>query len=77
MKLNLNRYVDHQKFLDYYAVWQKAAPDEVADAFVYMNDTLEMCWRAAADLFEDRATPEHALAMYDRLINRIERAKKR
>ena len=49
-------------------------PAKVHDAVVFASDTLELSWAAAQAIFEDRATPEAALAIYDRVRARIEEA---
>ena len=55
-------------------VWGARTPDGVRDAAVFVTDTLELCWAAARAIFEDKATPEAALAIYDRVRARIEEA---
>src|SRR5260221_35716 len=42
-------------------------PAAVRDAAVFVTDTLELCWAARQSIFEDKATPEIALAVYDRV----------
>lgn len=49
-------------------------PAAVHDAAVSVTDTPELCWAAAQAVFEDRATPGAALAIYDRVQARIEAA---
>jgi hypothetical protein len=48
-------------------LWRGYIPGDVTDAAVYVVDTLELCWAGAMQVFEDKATPELALAIYDRL----------
>ncbi len=44
----------------------------VRDAAVFAADTLDLAWLAAQAVFEAKAKPEHALAIYDRLMNLLE-----
>jgi uncharacterized protein YjaG (DUF416 family) len=46
-------------------------PDNVRNAAVFVVDTLDLCMAAARSLFENRATPEHALEIYDRIVARM------
>ena len=46
-------------------------PLDVHLAAVYVNDTLELAWRSAQSVFEERATPQLALEIYDRINQRI------
>lgn len=47
-------------------------PTAIHDAAVYVTDTLDLCWAAAQAVFEDKATPESALAIFDRMKSRIQ-----
>lgn len=47
-------------------------PREVHDAAVFVTDTLDLCWAAAQAVFEDKATPEAALAIFDRVNSRMQ-----
>lgn len=49
-------------------------PDDVRDAAVFVTDTMELCWAAAQAVFEEKATPEAALAIYDRIRARMAEA---
>jgi hypothetical protein len=42
-------------------------PDHLVDAAVYVNDTMEIARIIADDVFQDDATIEAALAIYDRI----------
>ena len=42
-------------------------PPYIVDATVYVRDTLNLAWKAAESVFGKRATPEIALALYDRI----------
>ena len=52
-------------------VWGSHMPSDVCDAAVFVTDTLDLCWASARSVFGDNATPEHALAIYDRLVAQI------
>ncbi|MBP7861644.1 hypothetical protein KA183_08170 [bacterium] len=45
---------------------------EVREASGFVVDTLDIAWSAAKSLFGDKATPDHAIEIYDRMILRIE-----
>lgn len=49
--------------------WKHRIPANVRDVAIYVTDTLDLCWAAAQAVFEDKATPEVALAIYDRMTN--------
>jgi len=46
--------------------------NEVREASGFVVDTLDIAWSAAKAIFGDKATPDHALEIYDRMILRIE-----
>lgn len=52
---------------------RKSIPADVREEAVWITDTVDLCWDSARAVFEDRATPETALAIFDRLAARIER----
>lgn len=52
-------------------IWGNRVPENVQEATTYINDTLELCWASARQVFGDKANPEHALQIYDRIILRI------
>jgi hypothetical protein len=52
-------------------IWVTRTPAGVHDAAVFVTETLELCWAAAQAVFEDKATPEAALAIYDRVQARM------
>lgn len=52
-------------------LWKGRMPQNVADSARFVNDTMELCWASAQSVFEKQATPEHALAIYDRVVARI------
>ncbi len=45
--------------------------NEVKDAAIFVNDTLDLCSRSAKQVFGDAATPADAFAIYDRIIPRL------
>lgn len=45
---------------------------EVREASGFVVDTLDIAWSAAKAIFGEKATPDHALEIYDRMILRIE-----
>jgi hypothetical protein len=57
--------------------WGDQIPTEVRESALFVTDTLELCWASAQAIFEDRATPELALSIYDRLIERMRVAGRR
>jgi hypothetical protein len=46
--------------------------NHVRDSSVFVTDTLDLCWVAAKSIFGEKASPEHALAIYDRMTERLE-----
>jgi hypothetical protein len=52
-------------------IWKNRVPDSVRDASVFVTDTLDLSWASAQSIFEDKATPELALAIYDRVVERM------
>lgn len=52
-------------------------PAPVMDAVVYVNDTLELAWASAIQVFgETKATPQLALDIYELIQNEIAQRKK-
>ena len=52
--------------------WKGRIPADVLEAATFATDTLELSWASAQSIFEKSATPEHALAIYDRIVARIQ-----
>lgn len=48
-------------------------PESVIDALVEVTDTLDFAWAAAQSVFEEDATPEHALKICEMMILNINR----
>lgn len=46
-------------------------PEDVREAITFINDTLELSWLAVKEIFGDKAIPEHAMQLYDRINQRI------
>ena len=49
---------------------QMKIPDGVREAAIELTDTLDLCWAAAQTVFEQRATPEHALTLLPMFMQR-------
>lgn len=45
---------------------------DVRESAVFVTDTLNIAWLSAQSVFEDTATPEIAIAIYDRIAARIQ-----
>jgi hypothetical protein len=43
------------------------APPHLSEAAVYVRDTFELSWKAAESVFGKHATPELAVAIFDRI----------
>ena len=52
-------------------IWGDRVPTDVRTASTFVNDTLELCWASAKSIFEDKATPEAALAIFFRVYARM------
>lgn len=50
----------------------KKMPSHFRDAAIELTDTLDVCWAAAQAVFEDKATPEHALALLPQFMVRAD-----
>jgi hypothetical protein len=66
MKMKANNPLD-----EHLKVSQGKIPEDILNATIYVNDTLYIAWLSAQSIFEDKATPEIALAIYDRLLQRL------
>ncbi|HXV80306.1 MAG TPA: hypothetical protein VEG60_10545, partial [Candidatus Binatia bacterium] len=51
----------------------QGCPEDLKLAAIYVNDTLHLAWLSAQSIFQDKATPEIALAIYDRFVQRVGR----
>jgi hypothetical protein len=61
--------------LDKHLDINKQIPLDVRDSTVFVNDTLNIAWLSAQSIFEDKATPEIALQIYDRIKSHMEQKK--
>ncbi|MDJ0737919.1 MAG: hypothetical protein QNJ47_28310 [Nostocaceae cyanobacterium] len=43
----------------------------VRDAAIFVTDTLDICWVSAQAVFEDKATPEIAISIYGRIMEKM------
>ena len=51
---------------------QRNMPEHVKESAIVLTDTLDLCWAAARAVFEDKATPEHALALLPMFMARAD-----
>ncbi|HEY1755617.1 MAG TPA: hypothetical protein VGG72_09500 [Bryobacteraceae bacterium] len=52
-------------------IWKNRIPTELSGAAIFVTDTLDLCKAAAEAVFEEKATPEITLAIYDRIMLRM------
>jgi hypothetical protein len=52
-------------------IWGDRIPSNIRDASALVTDILELSWASAQAVFEEKATPELALAIYDRVVEKI------
>lgn len=52
--------------------FSKKMPSHFRDAAIELTDTLDVCWAAAQAVFEDKATPEHAIALLPMFMARAD-----
>lgn len=57
----------NDSFDDLLAHYEGHAPTEALDAAIDVTDTMHLAWSATQSLFGKQATPELALALYDRI----------
>jgi len=50
---------------------QQRIPEDVKEGLVFVVDTMDLCFAGACSVFEKKATPAHALAIYDRVVERM------
>ncbi len=46
-------------------------PKDVLDAAVFVTDTMDLCVASADAIFDTKSTPELALEIYDRVIEKM------
>ncbi len=52
-------------------LWGNRVPSNVRDSSTWLNDTLELCWASAQQIFGEKASPEQVFQIYDRLVSKI------
>ncbi len=52
-------------------IWGNRIPHAVRKEITFVTDTMVLCLASAQSLFGDKATPEIAIAIYDRLVTRM------
>lgn len=55
--------------LDRHLKVNKRMPEGLRDAAIDVADLLDLAWMTTQSVFEDRASPEIALGVYDRLVS--------
>lgn len=50
---------------------KETIPADVRDAAIFVTDTLDICVASANTVFDTKATPDLALEIYDRLIEKM------
>lgn len=58
--------------LDRHLAINKQIPEGLRDAVTEVADHLDLAWMTAQSVFEERATPELALAVFDRISARLQ-----
>ena len=58
--------------IDQYLGANTALPMGVREGTVWVTDTMDVAWKIAQSVFDKKATPEIAVAIFDRLSARIE-----
>ncbi len=53
-------------------VYRANIPDDVRDAAIFVTDTMDLCWASAQSVFDKKATPEIAIAIYDRVVKKLQ-----
>ena len=48
-------------------------PEKVAQAAIFVTDTMDLCWASAQAIFEDKASPDHAIAIYRLVSERMDK----
>jgi len=60
----------NSKFDERIEVIRRIIPDKLHEAYIFVNDSLEICWISAVEIYGDKVKPEHAFEIYDRIIKR-------
>lgn len=61
--------MDYENPLDFHLEKNKRMPHGLRDSVTTVADVLDLSWLAAQSVFKERATPEIALQIYDRLFS--------
>ena len=56
---------------------KKRMPAHFRDAAIELTDTLDLCWAAAQQVFDGKATPEHAIALLPQFMARADEKNRR
>ena len=56
----------------YLATVQAEMPSALRSAVADVSEVLDLSWVIAQSVFEDKATPELAFAVFDRLVERLQ-----
>jgi len=48
-------------------------PETVAESGIFVTDTLDICWASAQAVFENKASPDHAIAIYALVLDRMKK----
>lgn len=46
--------------------------EELNESVLFMNHSLDLCWTMAQSVFGDKAVPQHAFDIYDRLVENLD-----
>ncbi len=49
---------------------KRVVPEKLHEAFVFVNDTLDICRQSAKEIFGENVKPEYAFRIYDRIVKR-------
>ena len=52
---------------------QRGIPESIRSAAITVTDTLDICWASARAVFEEKATPDHALVICQMLLSEVAR----
>ena len=63
-----------EPFEDKLSQYQGKISPHLEEAATYVTDTLALAWAAAQQVFQDRATPEHALTLLEHWLSRANAA---
>jgi len=50
---------------------KETIPADVRDALIFVTDTLDICAASANTVFDTKSTPDLALEIYDRVIEKM------